>query len=65
MKAEQDTIIQKRMQLEDFEFMDFFAGVIEDCGFSEFGCFSEIRSRAVCYDCCSGCGDHLTDDKVH
>ena len=63
MVAENDIIVQKRMQLEDFAFMPFFEKVIEDYGFKPFGAFSEIRSRIVEYGMESK--PHPTDDKIH
>ncbi len=64
MVAEQDIIVQKRMQLEDFEFMDFFMKVIEDYDFKwTYPYFSEIRSRTVCFG--RGYDEHTTDDAIH
>lgn len=63
MVAENDIIVQKRMQLEDFTFMPFFEKVIEDYGFKPFGVFSEIKSRTVEYGMESK--PHPTDDKIH
>lgn len=63
MAAEQDIIIYKRMQLEDFSFMPFFEKVIEDYGFKGFREFSEIRSRTICYG--RGLDEHPTDDAIH
>ena len=63
MVAEQDIIVQKRMQLEDFTFMPFFEQVIKDYGFEPFRVISEIRSRTVEYG--RGIEEHHTDDAVH
>lgn len=63
MIAEQDIIVQKRMQLEDFTFMPFFEQVIKDYGFEKFRVLSEIRSRTVDYG--RGIDEHRTDDAVH
>lgn len=63
MAAENDIIVQKRMQLEDFTFMPFFEQVIKDYGLEPFGVFSEIRSRTVEYGTESK--THPTDDKIH
>lgn len=64
MAAEYDTIVQKRMQLEDFEFMDFFSKVIDDNNFKfVYPHFCEFRSRTVCYG--RGLDEHSTDDAVH
>lgn len=65
MVAEQDIIVQRRLQLEDFEFLTFFQQVISDYGFTPF-CpyFSEIRSRTVCYGMAPS-EEHPTDDYIH
>ena len=64
MAAECDIITQRRMQLEDFEFMDFFKKVIEDYDFKwTYPYFSNIRSRTVCYG--RGTDEHVTDDAIH
>ena len=64
MKAEQDIITQRRMQLEDFKFMEFFEQVLKDYDFGwTFPYLSEIRSRTVCYG--RGIEEHPTDDAVH
>lgn len=64
MAAEYDIIVQKRMQLEDFKFMDFFSEVIDNNNFRfVYPHFCEIRSRTVCYG--RGLDEHPTDDAVH
>lgn len=63
MISEQDIIVQKRMQLEDFTFMPFFEQVIKDYGFEKFRTLSEIRSRTVDYG--RGIEEHPTDDAIH
>ena len=62
--AEQDIVTQRRMQLEDFEFMEFFQKVIEDYDFRwTYPYMSNIRSRTVCYG--RGIDEHITDDAIH
>jgi len=64
MVAEQDIIVQKRMQLEDFQFMEFFQKVIEDYDFGwAYPYMAGIRSRTVCYG--RGFDEHSTDDAIH
>lgn len=66
MVPEQDIIVQKRMQLEDFSFLPFLHKVIDDYEFQEFcPVFSEIRSRTVCYGTEASAASHPTDDKIH
>ena len=64
MKAEQDIITQRRMQLEDFRCDEFFRQVLEDYDFLwAWPYFCERRDRTVCYGMYSK--DHTTDDAIH
>ena len=64
MAAEQDIITQRRMQLEDFECMEFFHKVLEDYNLIwAYRYFGDIRHRTVCFG--RGLNEHPTDDAIH
>ena len=64
MVAEQDIVTQRRMQLEDFRYNDFFHKVLEDYDLLwAYRYFGSVRDRSVCYGMYSE--NHVTDDAIH
>lgn len=61
-----DIIIQKRMQIEDFNAFEFFEGIIADYGLKGIRPYGEIKIRSVCKEVEQGTAPRaVTNDYVY